>query len=117
MIQKEQQISGARVLMLGITFKENCPDIRNSRAIDLVTELIDFGCQVGVYDPWASAEEVKNEYGITLRSALAGCYDAVVLDVAHEQFKTMNIKALCNGHGVLYDIKGILSKDIVDGRL
>jgi len=117
MIQKEQQISGSHVLMLGITFKENCPDIRNSRAIDVVTELTDFGCKVDVFDPWASPEDVKEEYDITLISTLAESYDAIILAVAHEQFKTMNIKALCNGHGVLYDIKGLLPKEIVDGRL
>jgi UDP-N-acetyl-D-galactosamine dehydrogenase len=117
MIQKGQQIAGASILMLGITFKENCPDIRNSRSIDIVTELTDFGCKVVVYDPWASAEEVKNEYGISLIQTLSQSYDGIVLAVAHEQFKTMNIKSLCNGHGVLYDIKGLLPKEIVDGRL
>jgi UDP-N-acetyl-D-galactosamine dehydrogenase len=117
MIQKGQQIAGARVLMLGITFKENCPDIRNSRAIDVVTELTDFGCNVEVYDPWASPEEVKDEYGITLTPTLHESYDAIVLAVAHNQFKTMNIKALCNSNGVLYDIKGLLPKEMVDGRL
>lgn len=117
MIQKGQQIAGARVLMLGITFKENCPDIRNSRAIDVVSELTDFGCKVEVYDPWASPEEVKDEYGITLTPVLHESYDAIVLAVAHDQFKLMNIKALCNSKGVLYDIKGLLPKEIVDGRL
>jgi UDP-N-acetyl-D-galactosamine dehydrogenase len=117
MIQKGQQISGAHVLMLGITFKENCPDIRNSRAIDILTELTDFGCNVDVFDPWASPEYVKEEYDITLISTLAESYDAIILAVAHEQFKTMNIKALCNGHGILYDIKGLLPKEVVDGRL
>lgn len=117
MIHKGQQIAGARVLMLGITFKENCPDIRNSRAIDVVTELTDFGCKVEVYDPWASPAEVKDEYGIALTSTLHESYDAIILAVAHDQFKTMDIKMLCNGHGVLYDTKGLLSKEIVEGRL
>ena len=117
MIQKGQQISEARVLMLGITFKENCPDIRNSRAIDVVTELTDFGCKVEVYDPWANPEEVKKEYGITLSPTLSDSYDAIILAVAHDKFKTIDIKALCNGHGILYDIKGLLPKEIVDGRL
>jgi UDP-N-acetyl-D-galactosamine dehydrogenase len=117
MIQKGQQIAKARVLMLGITFKENCPDIRNSRAIDVVTELTDFGCTVEVYDPWANFEEVKHEYGISLISNPSGSYDAVILAVSHEQFKTMDIKSLSNGHGVIYDIKGLLPKELVDGRL
>ena len=117
MIQKGQQIADARVLMLGITFKENCPDIRNSRAIDVVTELTDFGCKVEVYDPLANPEEVKKEFGIALSPTLSGSYDSVVLAVAHDQFKTLNIKTLCNGHGILYDIKDLLPKEIVDGRL
>jgi UDP-N-acetyl-D-glucosamine/UDP-N-acetyl-D-galactosamine dehydrogenase len=117
MIQRGQQIAGAHVLLLGITFKENCPDIRNSRAIDVYTELNDFGCKVDVYDPWADEEEVKKEYGITLSLKLAESYDAIILAVAHDQFKTMNIKPLCNGHGILYDIKGILPLKLVDGRL
>jgi len=82
-----------------------------------VTELSDFGCKVDVFDPWASPEDVKEEYDITLTSTLAESYDAIILAVAHEQFKTMNIKALCNGHGILYDIKGLLPKEVVDGRL
>ena len=117
MIQKEQQISIARVLMLDITFKENCPDIRNFRAIDFMTELTNFCCKVEVYDPWANAGEVENEFDIALSSALAGSYDVIILAVAHEQFKSMNIKAPCNGSGVLYDIKGIIPKDFVAGIL
>lgn len=117
MIQKGQQIAGAHVLLLGITFKENCPDIRNSRAIDVYTELKEFGCKVDIYDPWANAEEVQNEYSITLSAKLAESYDAIILAVAHEQFKAMNIKNLCNGHGILYDIKGLLPLELVDGRL
>ena len=117
MIQKGQQIAGARVLMLGITFKENCPDIRNSRAIDVVTELTDFGCKVEVYDPWANPEDVEKEYHITLSHTLAESYDAIILAVAHDKFKSINIKALCNAKGILYDIKGLLPKEIVHGRL
>lgn len=117
MIKKGQQISEARVLILGVTFKENCPDIRNSRVIDVVSELTDFGCLVEVYDPWASVEEVKNEYGITLIQKLSISYDAIVLAVAHDQFANINIEGLKNGHGILYDIKGFLPKETVDGRL
>lgn len=117
MIKKGQQISNSRVLILGITFKENCPDIRNSKVIDVISELKDFGCNVEVYDPWANSFEVKEEYGITLSPTFSESYDAIVLAVSHEQFKTMNIKALCNRQGILYDIKGLLPKDLVDGRL
>lgn len=117
MIQKGQQIAGSRVLMLGITFKENCPDIRNSRAIDVMTELSDFGCKVEVYDPWADPKEVEKEYGIALCPTLSDNYDAIVLTVAHKQFKSINFKALCNLHGIIYDIKGLLPKEIINGRL
>lgn len=117
MIKKGQQISDSRVLMLGITFKENCPDIRNSKVIDVINELTDFGCKVEVYDPWANSDEVNKEYGITLNPKISNNYDAIVLSVRHEQFRTMDIKAMCKEHGVLYDIKGLLPKEIVDGRL
>ena len=117
MIKKGQKIEGAHVLVLGITFKENCSDIRNSRVIDVVTELQDFGCKVAVYDPWAAADEVFDEYGVHLVPELDKGYDAVVLAVAHDQFMTLDFKALRNGHGVLYDIKSLLPKEMVDGRL
>src|ERR1035437_615458 len=117
MIKKGQKIEGANVLVLGITFKENCSDIRNSRVIDVVTELQDFGCKVAVYDPWAAPLEVFDEYGVLLVPELEKGYDAVVLAVAHDQFMKLDFNALRNGHGVLYDIKSILPKDLVDGRL
>jgi UDP-N-acetyl-D-galactosamine dehydrogenase len=117
MIKKGQQISESRILVLGITFKENCPDIRNSKVIDVITELSDFGCTVDVYDPWAIPKEVNNEYGISLVSKLADNYDAIILGVSHEQFKTMDIKSLNSDRGILYDIKGLLPREIVDGRL
>lgn len=117
MIRKGQKIEGARVLMLGITFKENCPDIRNSRVLDVIHELGDFGCRVDVYDPWADAAEVKHEYDITMLSnekELSVCdYDAVVLAVAHREFLDMS---LCPTHKqVVYDIKSILPES--DGSL
>ena len=117
MIKKGQKIEGANVLVLGITFKENCSDIRNSRVIDVVNELQDFGCKVAVYDPWAAADEVFDEYGVQLVPELDKGYDAVVLAVAHDQFMKLDFKALRNGQGVLYDIKSLLTKELVDGRL
>jgi UDP-N-acetyl-D-galactosamine dehydrogenase len=105
------------VLVLGITFKENCPDIRNSRVIDVISEFREFSCNVDVYDPWADAAEVKHEYDIDLIEKPGKGYDAVVLAVSHEEFKTLNIKSLCNGNAVIYDIKGLLDKDQVDERL
>ncbi len=86
LIQKEHKIAGAKVLVLGITFKENCPDIRNSRVIDVIQELQEFGTDVEVYDPWADSDEVKREYGLDLIDSLNSTYDAVVLAVAHDKF-------------------------------
>ncbi len=117
MIKKGKRIEGAKILVLGITFKENCPDIRNSRVIDVINELKDFGCNVDVYDPWADKEEVKHEYGIDLLTKEdevdLSKYDALVVAVAHDEFKKMDIKKSDNQ--VVYDIKGILKE--ADGRL
>lgn len=116
MIKKGQKIEGAKVLVLGITFKENCPDIRNSRVIDVIQELQEFGTEVEVYDPWADAEEVKREYGLDLVDALDSKYDAVVLAVAHDKFDGIDIKKLKNGNNtVIYDIKSKLEES--DGKL
>ncbi len=117
MIKKGKRVEGAKILVLGITFKENCPDIRNSRVIDVINELKDFGCNVDVYDPWADKEEVKREYGIDLLTKDDNIdiskYDAIVVAVAHDEFKKMDIKKSDNQ--VIYDIKGILKES--DGRL
>ncbi len=116
MIKKEHKIAGAKVLVLGITFKENCPDIRNSRVIDVIRELQEFGTDVAVYDPWADPEEVKREYGLELLSSLDEAYDAVVLAVAHDKFTGLNIEELKNGNDtVVYDIKSKLKES--DGKL
>ncbi len=116
LIQKEHKIAGAKVLVLGITFKENCPDIRNSRVIDVINELQEFGTDVEVYDPWADPEEVKREYGLDLIDSLNSKYDAVVLAVAHDKFDGLDIEKLRNGNDtVVYDIKSKLDKS--DGKL
>lgn len=117
MIRKGQTVAGSRVLMLGITFKENCPDIRNSRAIDVVTEFNEYACKVDVYDPWADHAEVKHEYGIDLVDKPGNDYDAIVLAVAHNEFKELDIRSLGSSNPVIYDIKGLLDKSIVDERL
>jgi UDP-N-acetyl-D-galactosamine dehydrogenase len=117
MIRKGQTVAGSRVLMLGITFKENCPDIRNSRAIDVVTEFNEYSCKVDVYDPWADHAEVKHEYGIDLIDKPGNDYDAIVLAVAHNEFKELDIRSLGSSNPVIYDIKGLLDKSIVDERL
>jgi len=123
MIKKGHTINASRVLVLGMTFKENCPDVRNSRVIDIVTELRQFGCTVDVYDPWADHKEVKHEYGLDLISDFdlklknkeLPQYDAIVLAVAHNEFKTLDLTLLKNGKTVIYDVKGILKES--DGRL
>ncbi len=116
LIQKEHRIAGAKVLVLGITFKENCPDIRNSRVIDVIQELQEFGTDVEVYDPWADSDEVKREYGLDLVDSLDSKYDAVILAVAHNKFDGLDIEKLKNGNDtVIYDIKSKLKES--DGKL
>jgi len=117
LIQKGKKIGGARTLMLGITFKENCPDIRNSRVVDIYRELRDFGMYVDVYDPWANKAEVKKEHGIDLVSELASTYDAIVLTVAHQEFLNLPFAALKAEGGIIFDIKSVLDRTLVDARL
>ncbi len=117
LIQKGKKIGGAKTLMLGITFKENCPDIRNSRVVDIYKELVDFGMEVDVYDPWANVKEVAHEHGINLVSELGQAYDAIVLTVAHREFLDLAYGELKAKDGVLFDIKSVLDKSIVDARL
>lgn len=117
MVQKGDKIKDSRALILGITFKENCPDIRNTKVVDIVRELSNFSMKVDVYDPYALKEEVKHEYGINLVEKPTGSYNAIILAVAHEEFKTLDIDALKNTYSVVFDIKGMLPKDKVDARL
>jgi UDP-N-acetyl-D-glucosamine/UDP-N-acetyl-D-galactosamine dehydrogenase len=117
MIRRDITVKHARVLVLGITFKENCPDIRNTKVVDVVKELEQFGCMVDIYDPWANAGEVKHEYGRDIVSEYTmSDYNAVVLAVAHNKFKSIDFSKR-NGNTVLYDIKSILPVAVVDGRL
>ena len=117
LIQKGKKIGGAKTLMLGITFKENCPDIRNSRVVDIYRELTDFGMEVDVYDPWANKAEVKKEHGIDLVSELATTYDAIVLTVAHQEFLNLPFASLKAENGIIFDIKSVLDRTLVDARL
>jgi UDP-N-acetyl-D-glucosamine/UDP-N-acetyl-D-galactosamine dehydrogenase len=117
MVQKGDKIKDSRALILGITFKENCPDIRNTKVVDIVRELSNFSMKVDVYDPYALKEEVKHEYGINLVEKPTGSYNAIILAVAHQEFKTLDIDALKNTYSVVFDIKGMLPKDKVDARL
>ena len=121
MIKRNIQPSGARVLMLGLTFKENCPDVRNTKVADIVKELASFGCKVDVFDPWVNPREAEHEYGITpVAAPTRGNYDAIVVAVAHRQFLelgTSGIRAFANPNAVIFDIKHVLPKDQSDGRL
>ncbi len=120
MIKKGATIKGSNVLVLGITFKENCPDIRNSRVIDIIEEFQTYDINVDVYDPWASAEEVQHEYGIHLicqANDLQQAYDGIVLAVSHEEFLRLDIQGLKATDGVIFDVKSLLPEADVDARL
>ncbi|MES9950162.1 MAG: Vi polysaccharide biosynthesis UDP-N-acetylglucosamine C-6 dehydrogenase TviB [Candidatus Thiodiazotropha sp.] len=113
--------NNSRVLVLGLTFKENCPDLRNTRVVDIVSEFEDYGAQVDVYDPWVSQVEAEEEYGLRPISEIKeGEYDAVILAVAHSEFQQMGvqkIRTFCKENGVLFDVKNVLPADAVDARL
>lgn len=116
MINKGLPIKGAKALILGVIFKENCPDIRNSKVVDIYTELNQFGLEVDVYDPHVNAEEVFHEYGIVMAPALER-YDSIILDVYHDEFLKLNFDQLKNTReAVIYDIKSVLDRELVDAR-
>ena len=119
MIQKDHKIKGSRALIMGITFKENCPDVRNTRVIDIYHELKEFGLDVDVYDPWADPLEVKSEYGIDIINTTddSVVYDAIVLAVAHKEFINFDYKKVKRNNGVIFDTKSWLDRELVDGRL
>ncbi|WMI69832.1 nucleotide sugar dehydrogenase [Mangrovimonas sp. YM274] len=120
MIKNGARIKGAKVLVLGITFKENCPDIRNSRVIDIIREFETYGVEVDVFDPWASAEEVHEEYGLNLiccGDQLQAQYEGIVLAVSHKEFLELDIQGLKSEGCVLFDVKSLLPKGVVDARL
>lgn len=118
MLKKGIQVLDSEVLILGITFKENCPDVRNTKVIDIIKELRDYDVQVTIYDPWANPAEVKHEYGLTVLNALPEKkFDGVVLAVAHDEFNKLDLDQVVNGKSVLYDVKGMLTSKQVDGRL
>jgi len=119
MIAADHKIKGAKVLMLGVTFKENCPDIRNTRAVDIVCELQQYGVEVEIYDPWANPGEVMHEYALHSMPELNGnCYEAIILAVAHDAFSALDIRTLCSCcRSIVYDVKGVLPMEQVDGRL
>lgn len=119
LVKKGMQVVGSKALVLGVTFKENCPDVRNTKVVDIITHLKAYHVQVDVYDPWAKPEDVMHEYGIETTQQLPGeCqYDAVILAVAHKEFNYDMIKSICNQQCVLFDVKSVLEKELVDARL
>ncbi|MCA6478665.1 MAG: nucleotide sugar dehydrogenase [Chitinophagaceae bacterium] len=118
MIRKGHTIKGASVLILGVTFKENCPDVRNTKVIDIYNELIQFELNVDVFDPWADPKEVKREYNLDLLPILNGKkYDAVILAVAHSDFSKINFEKLRDNNTVIFDTKSFLGRNLVDARL
>ena len=123
MNKKGLLVKDAKILLLGVTFKENCPDIRNTKIVDIYHTLEEYTHNIAVYDPWANSEAVMHEYGIKLSDSslrdLQGQFDAVILGVAHHQFLDINVRTLLLNpeSGVIYDVKGILDRSIVDGRL
>lgn len=118
MNKKGVLVKDARILILGITFKENCPDIRNTKVVDIYHTLQEYTDNLTIYDPWAYADNVQKHYGIRITNTMPeGKFDAIILAVAHKEFLDMDIKAKVSEKGVIYDVKGILPRDIIDGRL
>ena len=117
MIKKDININGSNTLILGMTFKENCPDVRNTKAVDVVKALKSYGTNITIFDPWAKEEEVMNEYGlVSIKELPKAKFDAIVLTVAHNEFKDLDFSVLKNEKSIIYDVKGILSEKI-DGSL
>ena len=119
MIKKGTCVKSTKVLLLGITFKENCPDIRNTKAIDIYNELVEYGMEVDVYDPWAKAEAVKHEYNIDILKTTPknDGYKAIILAVAHKEFLNIDIQQYKDKECIIYDVKGMFNRELVDGRL
>ena len=121
MNKKGVLVKDAKILILGITFKENCPDIRNTKVVDIYRSLEEYTRNITVYDPWANPDKVEQEYGIKITSQLhtsnSQQFDAIILAVAHDAFKSLDVKSLLKPNGVVYDVKGMLPRDIIDARL
>jgi UDP-N-acetyl-D-galactosamine dehydrogenase len=121
MLQKEIKVENSHILLLGLAFKENCPDFRNTRVIDIVNELKTHNLKIDIYDPWIEAKSANQEYNINMTRELKdNTYDAIIVAVAHDAFKELGsekIKALGKQNCIIYDVKSMLSKDVIDGRL
>ncbi|PRY13277.1 UDP-N-acetyl-D-galactosamine dehydrogenase [Pontibacter ummariensis] len=119
MVKKDIPVKNANILVLGVTFKENCPDVRNTKVVDILRTLKEYQTNITIYDPWAEPGEVKQEYGWDSVRELNGTCDcdAVILAVSHDKFKSLDLKKLCKGNAVIYDVKGVLPKELADARL
>ena len=121
MIKKGLTVLDAKILQLGVTFKENCPDCRNSRAVDVVRNLQEFGCDVEIFDPWADPEDIAKEYSLSsfndVRQLADKKYDVIVLAVAHKEFFALDIRKLRKEKSIVFDIKSVLPREEVDARL
>ncbi len=118
MVKKDIKVKGSKALILGFTFKEDCPDVRNTKVIDIVRELETYGIQVDIHDPWANEQEVQHEYGVqSSKTITEGSYEAVILAVAHKEFMSMEMMDLIQKSGVIYDVKGVLNALEIDSRL
>jgi len=118
MVQKDIKIKGAEILILGFTFKENCPDVRNTKVVDVIAALKDYGVNITIYDPWANEEEVQREYGLYSQKEMPQHeYDAILLAVAHNEFKEIDLSTFKNKNSVVYDVKNVLEDELIDARL
>lgn len=118
MLKKGIQVLGSKVLVLGFTFKENCPDVRNTRVIDIVKTLEEYNAKVMIHDPWADPVIAKHEYGVDIQNELSeGKFDAIILAVAHDEYKKFDFSTITKGNCVIYDVKGILPQDVINGKL
>ncbi|MBN8641865.1 MAG: nucleotide sugar dehydrogenase [Flavobacteriales bacterium] len=118
MIKNEIPVNNSKLLMLGITFKENCPDVRNTKIVDVIAALKDYGIQIEIYDPWANPDEVKHEYKLVTTNVLPeNKYDAIVLGVSHKEFINLDLSPLKKSKSIVYDVKGVLDNNQIDGKL
>jgi len=118
MIKKRIPVSHSKLLMLGITFKENCPDVRNTKIVDVISALKDYGIDISIYDPWANPEEVKKEYHLTMTKEIPNdTFDVIVLGVAHTAFNSLDLNSLKKENAIVYDVKGVLDSAVIDGKL
>lgn len=119
MLKKDIQVKNANVLVLGVTFKENCPDVRNTKVVDILNTLKDYQTNISIYDPWAEPDKVMHEYGWKSINDLGSCkeFDVIILAVAHNEFNDLDLSSLCKTNRVIYDVKGVLSRELIDARL